>query len=167
VRADDAKNKRGGMDQAGTEVGGKKTLGRPFERGAANPRNRPGSGSGAKAGQKYSGTIVKEAVLSAFDSLGREKYLMRLARSKKGKHMHLFTALLAKVIPNEIVGKDGGPIELHVLHIATEGLSRLSDDELIQFHALLVKIGVNEVVAPAANDAAETALSLVPEAAAG
>lgn len=139
----------------------KKTVGRPFEKGEKNPRVTMPNRSGIQKGGKHHSTRIREAVLSAFEKAGGERYLLRIARSKKDRH--LFTQLLAKAMPTEITGKDGGPIDVHVFHIAKAGLSKLSDERLQLFYDILCEIGVNDVVAEAANEADSIPLLPAPE----
>lgn len=119
-----------------------------FKPGAENPRFTMPDRSGRQAGTPNKLTNVKHAVLAAFDKAGGEAYLLKMARSKKPATRALFVQLLAKTIPQEVTGKDGGPIEIHVLQVAKEGLARLSDERLQLFYEILVEIGVYDVVLP-------------------
>lgn len=139
-----------------------------------NPRRRQdatGSGinkngkNGRPDGSPNSATIVKRAVLGAFDRVGAEDYLVKCATSKKTSLRTAFLQLLAKAMPTEITGKDGGPIDVQVLHIATEGIARLTDEELAIFVGLLDKIGVTDIpVLVSANDESAQALLAAPKA---
>lgn len=84
---------------------------------------------------------ARDEVLGAFYELGGREYLKTLARSKKDRH--LFTSLLGRCIPTaqELSGPKGGPIEQHILAVATKGLGNLSDDQLAQFRELLDAMG--------------------------
>lgn len=142
------------------EESGKKRTPWQFQPGDKNPRRIAPHRSGRQPGTLNKLTNVKNAVLGAFDRAGGEEYLLKMARSKKPSVRALFVQLLTKTIPQEVTGKDGGPIEVHVLHIAKQGLSRLSDDRLQMLYDILQEIGVNETVLSSAND--ETAVPLLP-----
>lgn len=130
----------------------KKVRGRPFEKGDKNPKRMTPGKSGRQPGTPNKISVIKAAVLGAFDRVGAEDYLVRLARSRKDRG--LFIQLLTKAMPTEVTGANGGPIDVHVFQIARDGLRRLDDTELQEFHRLLVKIGVNEIVAASNDDAA-------------
>lgn len=129
-----------------------------FLPGAQNPKNYAPERSGRQPGSLRPETViknrVKDAVLSTFETLGAERYLKKLAHSKKPAERAAFVSLLTKCIPQEVVGKDGGPIEAQILHVAVNGLDRLDDRELLVFRFLLDKMGVAE---PASNDGLEPA----------
>lgn len=133
-----------------------------FKPGAENPRFTMPDRSGRQAGTPNKLTNVKHAVLAAFDKAGGETYLLKMARSKKPATRALFVQLLAKTIPQEVTGKDGGPIEVHALQIAKQGLANLSDERLQLLYELLVEIGVHDVVLPAANDESAVPLLAAP-----
>jgi hypothetical protein len=131
-----------------------------FQPGPANPGSAESRANGSGAGRAPGTPNVKTAVLEAFKEAGGKDWLVKLARSKK--HKGLFATLLAKTIPQEVVGKDGGPIEMHVLAVARDGLQKLDDAELVEFKRMLVKMGVYDLVVPAANDATSQGLLPAP-----
>ncbi len=120
--------------------------GNKFLPGDLNPRRYAPDRSGIQKGGKHTGTRVKDAILAAFDKVGGEQFVERLARSKKERHH--FIELLKKTIPveNRLTGKDGGPIELHVLAIAKVGLGKLDDKELDLLFSLFEKMGIGDFV---------------------
>ncbi len=66
-------------------------------------RTKP-AGSGRKKGTPNRITgVVKEAVLEAFETVGGAEYLVRLADEEP----RVFATLLAKCIPQEVVGAGG------------------------------------------------------------
>ncbi len=133
-----------------------------FKPGDDNPRRYAPDRSGRQPGTKNRSTLLKEAILDTFDDVGGRAYLKRLANSRKDRH--LFVGLLAKSMPTEVTGKDGGPIDVSIFHVATEGLARLSDERLKIFYDILQEIGVNDVILPSANDEAGTPLLAAPPA---
>lgn len=147
------------MEEPGTAADKRKPW--QFQPGAQNPKHTMPDRSGRQPGSKNRLTKVKDAVLNAFDRAGGEDYLYRLAKSKKERH--LFIQLLAKAIPTEVTGKDGGPIEIHVLHIAKQGLAKLSDERLQLLYDLLCEIGVNDIITEPANDGDATPLLEAPK----
>ena len=72
--------------------------------------------AGFKTGGRSAGTpnkvtaSVREAVLGALEEAGGAKYLLGVAR----ENPQVFCALLGKLLPSEITGKDGGSVELQV-----------------------------------------------------
>lgn len=135
-----------------------------FKPGGENPRHTMPERSGRQPGSPNRLTRVKDAVLGAFDEVGAQKYLVKMARSKKPAIRALFVQLLSKTIPQEVTGKDGGPIEVHVLQIAKNGLAKLSDERLQLLYDILTEIGVHEIVLPAANDESAVPLLTGPAA---
>lgn len=67
-----------------------------------------------KTGGRTKGTpnklssTVKNMVLAALDKAGGEKYLLEQAKSNPTA----FLTLIGKVLPTEISGPDGGPVEV-------------------------------------------------------
>lgn len=82
---------------------------------------------------------IKEAVLNAFGRVGGEDYLVKVANADR----KTFTALVGRLLPTQLTGKDGAPLELLVTK-AQGGLSNLSDKELEQLQTLLAKAGLKE-----------------------
>lgn len=117
-----------------------------FLPGDQNPRRYSPQTSGIQKGGKHTVTKVRDAVLGAFDAVGGQRFIERIARSKKERHH--FVELLKKIIPQatEVSGRDGGPIEMHVLSIARLGIERLDDEELDTLIRLFDKMGVGDFV---------------------
>lgn len=51
---------------------------------------------------------IKTAILNAFESVGGESYLERVAK----KHPQVFCALLGKVLPLQVTGEGGGALKV-------------------------------------------------------
>lgn len=72
----------------------------------------PGSKPGERRGGRKPGTPnkitadLKNAIMNAFDKAGGESYLAKIA----AKHPQVFCALLGKVLPTQITGKDGAAL---------------------------------------------------------
>ena len=65
--------------------------------------------SGRKKGQQNHSTVkVKEAVLKAFDAVGGHQYLVGVAL----RDPRTFCTLVGRILPTELSGKDGSPIEI-------------------------------------------------------
>lgn len=93
---------------------------------ATKPRKytrNPGRGSkpGEHRGGRAKGTPnkmtreLKEMILQALDQAGGVKYLVRQA----GESPAAFMTLLGKVLPLQVTGKDGGPIETRAVENMT------------------------------------------------
>ena len=80
-------------------------------KGTSNLR-RPQKGQrfgGRQKGTRNKLTIaVKEAIETAFEKLGGAKYLIGIGRSDP----QVFCSLLGKILPKEIVGAGGGPLQI-------------------------------------------------------
>jgi hypothetical protein len=69
---------------------------------------------GTKTGGRKKGTPnkltrdVKEAIISAFATVGGEKYLVKVA----GENPAVFCQLLSKVLPTQVTGADGGALKV-------------------------------------------------------
>jgi hypothetical protein len=67
------------------------------------------SGAGRKKGTPNKITkSVKDAILAAFDTVGGPKYLARQAEENPAA----FMTLLGKVLPTQISGDGGGPVQI-------------------------------------------------------
>lgn len=55
--------------------------------------------------------LIKQAILRAFEKVGGEDYLVRVAEEDP----KTFCALLGRVLPLEVTGGDGGPLRLVVM----------------------------------------------------
>lgn len=101
-----------------------------------------------KTGGRKKGTTnkftrdIKEAILIAFNGAGGARWLERLAKSKE--HKHIFAGLLGKAMPTEHTGKNGGPIEAHLVNLQAK-LGSLSDTQLVQFKGMLEALGVGQI----------------------
>lgn len=95
-----------------------------FKRGAANPghrSNRPKTGAGRKKGSINKVTRdMKEAVLNAFEKLGGEDYLVRLARKKRDPHATALLGLFKAIIPVKLQGDPKQPIQVVMSKTDTE-----------------------------------------------
>jgi hypothetical protein len=66
-----------------------------------------------KAGGRAPGVVnkvtadLRHAIMHAFDTVGGEAYLVHVARARPD----LFCMLLARILPLQVTGKNGGPIE--------------------------------------------------------
>lgn len=69
---------------------------------------------------------VKEAIEKAFEGVGGHTYLMKQAE----QNPTAFMTLLGKVLPTQITGAGGGPIQ-------TVDLTKLTDDELSRLDQIL------------------------------
>jgi hypothetical protein len=87
--------------------------------------------TGIKTGGRVKGTpnkttrALKDAVLSAFDTVGAEDYLVTVAREDP----RTFCALLGKVLPMQLTGEDGGPIrteEVDARHVLASRVAELT-----------------------------------------
>jgi hypothetical protein len=72
---------------------------------------------------------VREAIEMAFTGVGGHKYLMEQAK----QNPTAFMTLLGKVLPTQITGAGGGPIQ-------TLDLSRVSNDDLDRLESVLSRI---------------------------
>lgn len=107
-----------------------------FKKGQPRPAN-----AGRKKGTPNKFTRdIKEALLNAFNSVGGETYLTARAR----RDPRSFLGLLGKLLPTQVTGKDGGPIDLLVQR-AQGNLANLSQTELDQLSKLLTKAGLTEI----------------------
>lgn len=98
-----------------------------------------GSKPGERRGGRKKGVpnkitaTVKEAIEKAFEGVGGHKYLMEQAK----QNPTAFMTLLGKVLPTQITGAGGGPIQ-------TVDLTKASDDDLKRLEALLSRIALAE-----------------------
>jgi hypothetical protein len=70
-------------------------------------KGKPKTGGRKKGVPNKITASVREAITHAFNTVGGETYLVRVAR----KHPAVFCAVLAKLIPLQVTGAHGGPIE--------------------------------------------------------
>ena len=70
---------------------------------------KPGPGRPPGSSNKLTRDI-KEAILHAFESVGGASYLERVAT----ENPQVFCALLGKVLPTQITGASGGPLQITV-----------------------------------------------------
>jgi len=80
---------------------------KPFQKGRAKT-------GGRKKGTPNKFTTAKQAFLDAFEELGGKDFVVKVAKTAKGKQCVLNN--MARLIPNktELSGEDGGPIKLNV-----------------------------------------------------
>lgn len=105
-----------------------------------NPKKVNPKKSGRQKGvQNKFTTDIKQALLNAFNEVGGQDWFKKLATSDKRS----FSALIGKLLPTQLTGKDGGPIDLLVQR-AQGGLSNLTDKELETLQILLAKAGLKE-----------------------
>ena len=77
---------------------------------AGRPKGQPHTG-GRQVGTPNKITAnLRDAIMHAFDTVGGENYLVKVAR----ENPQTFCMLLAKILPVQITGKDGGAIEIDV-----------------------------------------------------
>lgn len=106
-----------------------------------NPKKKNPERSGRKKGTPNKFTRdIKEALLNAFGRVGGEDYLVKVAE----KDRRTFAGLIGKLLPTQLTGKDGGPLEL-LVERAAGGLSNLNDKELATLMSLLDKAGLKGV----------------------
>lgn len=95
--------------------------------------------AGRKTGGRAKGTpnkvnaAVKEAIIGAFNAVGGESYLVKVAESDP----RTFCALLGKVMPTQLTGAGDGPIRVanegnesarDVIHAKLEEIQRRGND---------------------------------------
>lgn len=91
-------------------------------------------GKGRKAGVPNKVTAqLKDMILGALDKAGGEQYLVQQARENPGP----FMTLLGKVLPTQLTGKDGGPIE----HADKTPLS--PEERMAKIRELNAKLGLS------------------------
>lgn len=73
----------------------------------ARPKGLPKTGGRKKGQPNKNTTALKDAILNAFANAGGEAYLARVA----AEDPRTFCTLLGKVLPMQVTGEDGGPIE--------------------------------------------------------
>jgi len=87
--------------------------------GAIESRRPPSAGIGRKKGVPNKMTReVKEMILEALDKAGGVSYLAKRAVDTPGP----FLALVGKILPLQVTGKDGAPVEVREvrhLHVAS------------------------------------------------
>lgn len=68
-------------------------------------------GSGRKKGVPNKVTaLLKDQILQALDELGGVAYLVKLAK----ENPTAFSALLGRILPTQVTGPDGGPVQISV-----------------------------------------------------
>ncbi len=70
-------------------------------------QKRPGQGQGRPKGPTKTTIEVKQAILAALDKVGGVDYLVAQAQNNPGA----FLTLVGKVIPLQVTGQDGGPVQ--------------------------------------------------------
>jgi len=106
----------------------------PFKKGMTKPPT-----SGRKKGQQNRNTTtIKAAFKAAFDGLGGIEALMKWARDNPTD----FYKQVTKLIPTELVGPDGGPIQL------TQAQRNELHDKIMAFHPEAPQAEVSSVGKP-------------------
>lgn len=104
---------------------------------AFKPGNPGGPGRPKGLQNKFT-RDMKEAFFEAFNELGGKDWLVKLGKVDR----RAFAALCSRLLPSQITGKDGGPIQV-LTESAQIGLSKLTDSELESLTKLLNKIGLD------------------------
>ncbi len=74
----------------------------------AKPKGSPKTGGRQKGTPNKTSAELRQAILSAFTTVGGVDYLVHVAR----EDVRTFCTLLGKVLPAEMSGPDGGPIPI-------------------------------------------------------
>ncbi len=83
-------------------------------------------GSGRRIGQtSHLTAVIKTAVLETFDKLGREEWLLKLAKERP----EVFTRLLEKVLPSELKLDPESALPLVIVRDYTTGVANGQDPE--------------------------------------
>ena len=74
---------------------------------------QPGNkmGKGRVKGSKNRVTVLREAIMDALNNAGGVEYLEDLAKNQP----KALSTLLAKVMPTQVTGENGGPIPINVV----------------------------------------------------
>ena len=76
-----------------------------------------GKGPGRPKGSPNKATkALKDMILGALDKLGGEEYLVKLATETPTA----FATLLGKVMPTQVSGPEGGPVQLKVENVIVD-----------------------------------------------
>lgn len=59
---------------------------------------------------------LRAAIIGAFKDAGGRKYLARLAET----HPQVFSMLLGKILPTEVVGEGGGPLTIKIIRYSED-----------------------------------------------
>lgn len=84
--------------------------------------SRGGSRPGERRGGRQKGTpnkttaALKDAILNAFSTVGGESYLVTVAREDP----KTFCALLARVLPLQVTGGEGGPLVVEIVRFSDQ-----------------------------------------------
>jgi hypothetical protein len=98
-----------------------------------------GSKPGERRGGRKKGVpnkitaTVKEAIEKAFEGVGGHRYLIEQAN----KNPTAFMTLLGKVLPTQITGAGGGPIQ-------TVDLTNATDEDLQRLEGILARVALAE-----------------------
>ena len=74
---------------------------------------------------------MRECVREAFDNLGGTEWLVAFAKANH-ENARVFVTLVGKLIPQELTGKDGAPLEIVVRHALGETRGELIDGQFRQ-----------------------------------
>lgn len=87
----------------------------PFKKGqSGNPRGRK------KGAVNKTTAIVKAGIARAYEGIGGDKAFQKWAKANPGE---FYTKVLTKLVPHEVTGEDGAPLQppvTRVIHTFTE-----------------------------------------------
>lgn len=85
----------------------KRTGAHLFKKGMPRPAN-----AGRKKGSKnIVNQTVKEALIKSFNTIGADKFFTKLARSKSMSNQRAMAQIYSKLLPIELTGANGGPLQ--------------------------------------------------------
>src|ERR1700737_2030718 len=93
------------------------------------------TGGGAEGTPKKVNAAVKEAIIGAFNKVGGESYLVKVAESDP----RTFCALLGKVMPTQLTGAGEGPIR-----VASEGNESARDRLFAKIDQMALREGEDQ-----------------------
>lgn len=83
-------------------------------------------------------TTMKQAIVNAFNQVGGAAYLAAAARGRNYAMRRAFLSLCGKVVPLEVVGPGGGPLQHEA--VTMQRLAGLSQKELDTLASILSKV---------------------------
>lgn len=90
-----------------------------------NVAKKPKTGGRQKGVPNKMTTQLREMILGALNDVGGQKYLAKQAKDNPGP----FMTLLGKVLPTQLTGAGGGPLQ-------TIDLTNLSDEDIDRLEAI-------------------------------
>lgn len=91
----------------------------PKKRGRVE--NLTNAGKGRPKGSKNKvPKLVKQMIADALNEVGDEKFFIKLARSRNYVERVAFANLAGKLIPTQVTGEDGGPLQVVIQKIAND-----------------------------------------------